>query len=182
MSTQNSNMLKNFLFAVICLASTSTFAKEGDGLLKLNDKKAHLKLRILSTLPLRFFLFKNSDKTPVLELNSRGLEQMGQVLCGWPGGKFDPKRDGNMVLGFSSLAFLSGGKSDYKPCPQDQPVKSTWGDGGTGGAALFVEIEKKSDEWAEVRVFGKSAFLPLKPLGKNYDYLPAGSGLSTVGD
>ncbi|MBC7385950.1 MAG: hypothetical protein H7301_07295 [Cryobacterium sp.] len=157
-------------------------AQARDGVVQLNINKVHLNLFQPYPLPLKFFSNKQFSGAPLLELNSRGLLLRGRELCGWPNKKYDEKYSSNMVLGYSSLAFLTGGKVAYQPCSIDQPVKSTWGDGGTGPAALYIELEKSSADWVETRVQGVVAFLPLKPMNAQYRIEPAKTLSNEPGD
>jgi len=43
-----------------------------------------------------------------------------------------------MVLGYRGDPSV--GVAEYEGCPEGVPFKSTWGDGGHGGAALFLEV------------------------------------------
>jgi hypothetical protein len=158
-------------------------AAGGDGVLKLETSKTHLQIFADSALPALTFRRKDQPKGKAdIELNAEGLFVNGAKVCGWPGGRFDSNQSANMVLGYSSLAFRTAGKYEYKACPSDVPVKSTWGDGGTGAAALYVEVEQVSKDQAVMEFRGTPLYLDLKAIKGKYQVLAPGSLSNKPGD
>lgn len=149
-------------------------AQAQDGVVKLDTKKTHLSIFLSAKL----FPIKMG---PIV-LNGEGLSVDDKLVCRWPDGKFDDAKAPNMILGYSSSAFVSGGPTEYRPCPTDVPVRSTWGDGGTGAAALYVEVERVEKDRAEIRFRGKTYHLTLAPLLGHYRVEPPNSLSNTPGD
>lgn len=173
------------VFAVGLVLSVVSFRSECfalDGVVPLNVKKIHLFILEPYSFPLRFYDSKTTAGKLELELNSKGLYRKGREICTWPNQKYDEKQAANMVLGYSNLEFMKAGKYSYRPCPIDQPVKSTWGDGGAGAAALYIEIESIQDEWAQARVQGSTVYLSLKPFNGKYRIEPAHTLSNEAGD
>ena len=91
-----------------------------------------------------------TDRAPDLRmggmvLDARGLSVEGRLRCTWPGGRFDPDDTADMVLGYDETM------SSYTPCDA-WPLLSTWGDGGVGGATLYLAITAVEGATALVRV------------------------------
>jgi hypothetical protein len=80
-----------------------------------------------------------------------------------------------MVLGFSTPDLI-----EYKPCPRDLPIKSTWGDGGNGVAMLYVEVDQVKGTDAGATYQGEKLVLELK--GLNYKLRKPGSLRNEPGD
>jgi hypothetical protein len=160
-----------FALVLPLLSSVESLAKEG--VVLLNTKKTHLYFSDHGTTPkLEFRALKNG---PVkIRLDEKGAFIGTQLVCSWPKGKYESKDEPNMVLGYSTPT--------YTPCPVDLPIKSTWGDGGTGVAALYVEVEKVEAERAEVKFRGETLELNLSGLKGKYEIKKPGSLSNAVGD
>lgn len=164
-----------FLAMVFFMNSASIFAK--DGVIPLNAKKSHLIIFTSPDLPNLDFIDANSAEVKI-QLNHDGLFVGKRIVCSWPGGRYSSKQEPNMVLGYSATpgdSSSSNTNTIYKPCPSEVPVKSTWGDGGNGTAALYIEIEKVANDTAIVKYKSEFLRLDLSKLKGRFKVLPVGS-------
>jgi hypothetical protein len=143
--------MKKFSFAVFILwISISPFAiraEDEDSICEtLKESKEHLRM----TLPHepgqapRLTLYDSKGGKPVLSVKEEGLFENGNKLCGWPGGNYDPKNSGNMVL---------------EKCPKGIPVRSVWGDQCKGTAVLAVEIDERKPPNELLVQYGRTKLL-----------------------
>lgn len=83
-----------------------------------------------------------------------------------------------MVLGYSDI---EGNK--YEGCGEGGPVLSTWGDGGTGTAVLYVQVKKKLGSVIVTRHQGKDYYFDLRTIPEdNRKWMEAGDDMSTAGE
>jgi hypothetical protein len=111
---------------------------------------------------LKFFSNKELKGAPVFQLDKSGLHKGEKILCGWPGGLFNPEKSFNMVLGYSNVE-----SEKYEGCGEGGPVLSTWGDGGTGTAVLYVQVHNKLGSIIVTRHQGKNYYFDLKTIPKD---------------
>ncbi len=131
-----------------------------------DPRKAHVELRLSSLPRLQFYRTADLTGPPVMRLDERGLHVGGELACAWPGGSFRETAEPNRVLGFD-------GSTISRPCADDLPVKSGFGDGGIGTAVLCVEVRRVSKGRAKVRYRGGDLYLDLRSLPKgSWSYEP----------
>ena len=125
-----------------------------------DTKKAHVEFVLASLPALRFF--SDSDRTgrPIIQLNDRGLYVGDSLVCEWPNGSFSRTTEPNRVLGFDGREFS-------KPCPNNVPVKSGFGDMGLGTAVLCVEVEMIDNDIAELQYDNRRLSLDLQGIPKD---------------
>ena len=166
----------------IFFVASILFAK--NGLIHLNTSKTHLMIFTEPDLPT--LEFRDLKKLEIkIRLDHKGLFVGSKLVCSWPGGEYSTKDEENMVLGYItpvSEFIKANAKVKYEPCPADVPIKSTWGDGGTGAAALFIEVEKVNDNRADVRYRGEILHLDLSKIKGKYRVNPPGSLSNEPGD
>lgn len=96
-----------------------------------------------SALPL---VFQDRAGKPALELNAQGLSLRGRALCHWVTDT-DPATYTQEVA--ANAVFDTH-------CPVDAPILATWGDNGTGAAAIFIRPEKQTAERVTVVFRGEN--------------------------
>lgn len=113
---------------------------------------------------------------PVFHLSKKGLYRGTHQLCSWPGGDYDTTKAPNMVLGYDV-------KGTYTPCSEGSPILSTWGDGGTGTAVIYISVADKKGSTARAVYRGKNYYLDLQSIPQNaWEWLKAGDDFKTAGD
>jgi hypothetical protein len=115
-----------------------------------NAHRAHAQIDVDEPPDINFYATRDLQGTPVLRLDDRGLSADGQLLCGWPDGRFQETPEPNRVLGSGQEA----------PCPRS-PVKSGFGDNGVGTAVLCIELVRHSDGLAQVEFRGAPLYFSL---------------------
>jgi len=129
---------------------------------EFNPKRAHVKLFPREAPDLRFYRRRDLRGLPAIRLNERGAFVGDQLVCAWPGGRYDSRNRVNMVLGYETPPEI--GDPKYVPCPAGFPIISTWGDQGHGGAVLLIEVASRKGTLVEVVFQGQSYYLDLKSL------------------
>jgi hypothetical protein len=131
-----------------------------------DPRKAHIELRLSSLTRLQFYRNADLAGPPAMRLDERGLHVGTELACAWPGGSFRETAEPNRVLGFD-------GSTISRPCADDLPVKSGFGDGGIGTAVLCVEVRRVSKGRAKVPYGGADLYLDLRNLPKeSWSYEP----------
>ena len=140
------------------LASSQPFADGQDTgpRLELDPTRAHVRLYPKAAPDLKFFANRNLRGLPAIRLNGRGAFVEDQLVCSWPDGQYDPGNAANMVLGYETRPEI--GNAKYDPCPPGFPIISMWGDGGLGGADLYIEVASRKGTIVDVRYAGRSYY------------------------
>ncbi|MDY7231220.1 hypothetical protein [Hyalangium rubrum] len=137
------------------LLAPATWAAEGPRTVLVKGRK-YLFITDGSQPPkLSAYSSKDLKGTPAFVLDGQGLSFQGRKLCGWPGGSFDASKSYNMVLGYEDAE-----RGRYVGCGEGLPFLSTWGDGGTGTAVLYIEVARVHPKSYELSYQGKAYYLP----------------------
>jgi hypothetical protein len=155
------------LSAVACiliLLANTPFARGQDNgpPVELNPRHAHVLLYPKAAPDLKLYRSRELAGPPAIRLNERGAFVGDQLVCSWPGGRYDTSDSANMVLGYETPPVA--GNVKYVPCPAGFPIISTWGDGGHGTATLLIEVSSRKGAIIEVRFAGKPYYLDLRSL------------------
>ena len=175
--------MKKFYLPIIaillCLNSLPSFSAESHPPLSLDSKSPHLMIWTDGWIPeINFYATSTLKGEPSFRLDVEGLHHQKKMLCHWPGGRFDSKKTYNMVLGYGDL---EAGK--YEGCGEGGPILSTWGDGGTGTAVLYIRVKKKSGSLITADFQTKEYFFDLKTIPENnWSWLEAGNDFTTHGE
>ena len=167
---------------VVCLngmfAEDPLSAKSGPPV-SLDSRSPHLMISTEGWIPkLKFFNNSALKGSPVFQLDAEGLRRGEKVLCRWPGGRFDLEKSYNMVLGYYDVDT-----GEYEGCGEGGPILSTWGDGGTGTAVLYIRISKRNGSIITTTHQGKDYYFDLNTIPKkNWEWLEAGNDFSSDGD
>ncbi len=95
---------------------------------------------------------------PVMVLDSLGLFYRGQMLCTWPGGRFDQTKVRSMLL---------------TNCPQGVPISSAVGGQGTGDARLVAAVfARQPNGLAQTTFNGAALYTFLGVEGTNWRPAP----------
>jgi hypothetical protein len=170
----------HFSLLALWILFFSSLGFSRDDVIKLNPKKTYLAIYPgKSSFPV-LELREPKSRVVALRLDEKGLFIGAKLECSWPDGRYQTDKEFNMVLGYSSSNFESG-KTVYKPCLPEGPIVSTWGDGGCGTAALFVQVEKLLNDHAEVIFRDKRLILDLLPLKNRYEVQPPNPRVNECG-
>jgi hypothetical protein len=152
-------ILQNVLALILAGAGSIVFPQAGPPL-DLDPDRAHIRIFAPSHWGLKFYGRSDLSGDPVVELTDEGLRIDGRVVCRWPGGRWDERRETEMVLGYSSVDA-----GVYRPCvPPGLPLISTWSDSGRGTAAIYVEVAARREAIVESRWGARRLYLDLNTL------------------
>lgn len=147
--------------------------------LSLDSTSPHLEIWVDGWVPeIRLYANKKLEGEPIFHLNARGLFQKNELLCRWPGEEFDSANAANMVLGYRDV-----GAGIYEGCGKGSPILSTWGDGGTGAAVLYISVVHQDGDLITTSHQGQKFYFDLKAIPKrNRELLKAGKDFKAAGD
>lgn len=94
-----------------------------------------------------------SSLKPVFTLDEKGLFFKGREFCRWA----------DLSAKIDDMVF-------DKYCPIDTPMIATYGDHGTGTAALFVRVDKQNRNKIYVNFRGQNLFLETRSLPFTYEF------------
>lgn len=128
-----------------------------------NPERAQIQLLLSRSGPTLALTQAPDGSGKAIRLDERGLFVDGELVCSWPGGRYDPANAGNMVLGYATVS-ADGSPHEYTGCRPGLPIVSTWGDCGMGTATLFIEVLSRAGPIVETKYGDQRYYLDLNDL------------------